>query len=248
MGDNMIRRRYTGLVSPLVIDDSHVLAQIPRLPFLEGHGDPPCAELDELFELAGDDSRIDSDRRQRAVKAAERGAKSICAACPALLACRAYAIATRQEWGVWGGTNPAERREYVKQHGRHAWDEVEAMGPEELRRKFEDVPTIELFSSEAYTRTDQNGERTRHTTQRAIAYGNCPSCTKRPTAVVVQGKHWVWRAHYYRTWGSEKRQCAASNVALCVAPEPAGNSHAGEPLTCPHGPTSPADEHVRAAA
>jgi Zn ribbon nucleic-acid-binding protein len=248
----VIRRRFTGLVSPIVVDDSHIMGQVPRLPFLAGGVEPACQQLDELFERAGDDTRIDNPHRQQEVKAAEHAAKSVCAGCPARLDCRAYAITTRQEWGIWGGTNAHERREWRRLNGVPTWEETEAMTPDELRAKFEHVDTIELFSAEAYTRADPTtGERMKNTTQRAIAYGNCPSCTKRPAAVVSQGQHWVWRTHYFLTWGRERRMCRASNVAVCVAPEPAGNSHAGTPVMCPHGPESddaPAGAHERCVA
>lgn len=239
----MVRRRFGGVMSPLPVDDGKFMAQIPRLPFLEGQATPPCSELGTLFEYAGDDSRIDNGERQRAVIASERGAKSVCRACPVELDCRAYAIATRQQWGVWGGTNTHERQEYMRVHGRVTWEEVEAMGPEELRRKFEQVPTIELFSPAAYERRN-TGDRERQKTRRAIAYGNCPGCTKQPAPVIVVGQHWVWRTHMFRTWGNETRQCRASNVALCVAPEPDGKAYNGTPLACPHGPD---DDHASAA-
>lgn len=238
----MIRRRHSGLISPLVIDDRAAAAQIPRLPFLDGRAAPPCTDLGALFEHAGDDSRIDSVHRQREVVAAERAAKSICHSCPAMLECRAYAIATRQTWGVWGGTNHIERREWLRRNGTTTLDEVTTMGPEELRRKFEGVETIELFSPSALVRTD-TGEKIRSTSQRAVAYGNCPSCLRRPAGIIVAGTHWIWRQHFYRTWGNERRMCAASNVALCHAPEPQGKAHNGTPVTCPHGPETAPDEH-----
>lgn len=37
-------------------------------------------------------------------------AKAICANCPVRVECLEYALATRQEWGVWGGTNEHERQ------------------------------------------------------------------------------------------------------------------------------------------
>ena len=36
--------------------------------------------------------------------------KAICARCPVMTACRAYAILTEQEYGIWGGLSPGERR------------------------------------------------------------------------------------------------------------------------------------------
>jgi WhiB family redox-sensing transcriptional regulator len=37
-------------------------------------------------------------------------AKAICARCPVLGECRAYALSSRQPFGVWGGLDEEERR------------------------------------------------------------------------------------------------------------------------------------------
>ncbi|HEY1919397.1 MAG TPA: WhiB family transcriptional regulator, partial [Streptosporangiaceae bacterium] len=37
-------------------------------------------------------------------------AKAICARCPVQLPCLTYALATSQEFGIWGGRDEAERR------------------------------------------------------------------------------------------------------------------------------------------
>jgi WhiB family redox-sensing transcriptional regulator len=39
-----------------------------------------------------------------------REAKEVCAPCPVRAACLAYALATRQRHGVWGGATGEERR------------------------------------------------------------------------------------------------------------------------------------------
>lgn len=44
-------------------------------------------------------------RRQREVEA-----KAICARCPVRPRCAAYALATREPYGIWGGLTEAERR------------------------------------------------------------------------------------------------------------------------------------------
>jgi WhiB family redox-sensing transcriptional regulator len=38
-------------------------------------------------------------------------AKAVCAGCPVREACRAFAITTHQEYGIWGGLDEEERRE-----------------------------------------------------------------------------------------------------------------------------------------
>lgn len=39
-----------------------------------------------------------------------RGARSICKACPSAAPCLEYALATDQQWGIWGGLSPRQRR------------------------------------------------------------------------------------------------------------------------------------------
>lgn len=39
-----------------------------------------------------------------------RAAKQICAGCPVLARCRAYALGNKEEFGVWGGLSETERR------------------------------------------------------------------------------------------------------------------------------------------
>ena len=41
---------------------------------------------------------------------AERKAKAVCAKCPVVAQCLAYAIDWRVEFGIWGGLNVKERR------------------------------------------------------------------------------------------------------------------------------------------
>lgn len=48
----------------------------------------------------------------------ERQAKDYCAGCPARAACLAYALGTRQAFGIWGGTDEAERRTMLRQARR----------------------------------------------------------------------------------------------------------------------------------
>lgn len=40
-----------------------------------------------------------------------RDPKRVCARCPVLAGCGAWAVATRQQHGIWGGLTPDERRE-----------------------------------------------------------------------------------------------------------------------------------------
>ncbi|WP_037608916.1 WhiB family transcriptional regulator [Streptacidiphilus rugosus] len=43
-------------------------------------------------------------------QAREDAAKRVCAGCPVLEPCRAYALASREPYGVWGGLSAVERR------------------------------------------------------------------------------------------------------------------------------------------
>ena len=45
-------------------------------------------------------------------------AKAICDGCPVRAECLEYALATHQEWGVWGGTNEHERRAILRDRDR----------------------------------------------------------------------------------------------------------------------------------
>lgn len=47
-------------------------------------------------------------KRERLAREAE--AKAICASCPVLEPCRAYALSQEEIYGVWGGMGEADRR------------------------------------------------------------------------------------------------------------------------------------------
>ena len=47
-------------------------------------------------------------------------AKAICRGCAARQACLTFALATRQDDGVWGGTAPLERRKLIRASRRAA--------------------------------------------------------------------------------------------------------------------------------
>jgi WhiB family redox-sensing transcriptional regulator len=48
--------------------------------------------------------------RGPARQAREHAAKAICARCPVVDVCGAYAVAARERYGVWGGLSEADRR------------------------------------------------------------------------------------------------------------------------------------------
>lgn len=50
--------------------------------------------------------------------AREDEAKSICARCPVRVECLAFALATREPHGIWGGMNEIERRRVLEEERR----------------------------------------------------------------------------------------------------------------------------------
>jgi WhiB family redox-sensing transcriptional regulator len=65
-----------------------------------------CRESDpDLFYPLG---------RGRAALEQAEVAKAICRACPSREPCLTYALVTRQDLGVWGGTSPDDRRERIR--------------------------------------------------------------------------------------------------------------------------------------
>jgi WhiB family transcriptional regulator, redox-sensing transcriptional regulator len=82
-----------------------ILRQVPPADY--GHASwresAACRHVDtELFFPIG---------KAGAALAETQRAKLVCAGCPVRLACLAFALATRQEYGIWGGYDEDERRE-----------------------------------------------------------------------------------------------------------------------------------------
>ncbi|MGW3483473.1 WhiB family transcriptional regulator [Rhodococcus indonesiensis] len=63
-----------------------------------------CRLIDPAVFFGPDDEQRGARQRR------ERTAKQICHGCPARIPCRAYALDSRQRYGIWGGTTEAERR------------------------------------------------------------------------------------------------------------------------------------------
>ena len=81
----------------------------PVLPGAACRGEDP-----DLFFAP--EAEPDDVRQARVAKA-----KAICAGCPARAACLDWALNTRQAFGLWGGTDEAERRAMLRaQTGRRA--------------------------------------------------------------------------------------------------------------------------------
>lgn len=58
------------------------------------------------------------------IETAQQTAKKICNNCANKKECLDYAFATKQEFGVWGGTTPKERKRIIRwgDGGRTAWE------------------------------------------------------------------------------------------------------------------------------
>jgi WhiB family redox-sensing transcriptional regulator len=81
----------------------------PALPVLEGAA---CRSEDpELF--FGPSAEFVTTRQAREAKA-----KAVCARCPARAECLAYALDSREAYGVWAGLNEDERRAMLRQRRR----------------------------------------------------------------------------------------------------------------------------------
>ncbi|MFA9444022.1 WhiB family transcriptional regulator [Egicoccus sp. AB-alg6-2] len=63
-----------------------------------------------FFGPAGFESK--HDRLQR-----ESAAKAVCSVCPAMAACREYAVVTGEAYGVWGGLGETDRRALIASRG-----------------------------------------------------------------------------------------------------------------------------------
>ena len=82
----------TGAAGPVLADDPGILAW-------QDHA--LCAQVDpELWfpEKGG----------------STKDAKAVCRECPVRAECLEYALASQQEWGVWGGTNEHERQAILR--------------------------------------------------------------------------------------------------------------------------------------
>jgi WhiB family redox-sensing transcriptional regulator len=47
-------------------------------------------------------------------------AKAICEACPVVEVCLEFALSTKAQYGIWGGTTPLERRRIRRMEERHS--------------------------------------------------------------------------------------------------------------------------------
>ena len=105
-GPAVAPRRRSALAAAFAADR----ATVDPVPDLEG---ARCrgADSDLFFGPSGVESRTERLRREAA-------AKAMCRECPALQACRAYALTHAELYGVWGGMGEQERRTQLLRLGR----------------------------------------------------------------------------------------------------------------------------------
>lgn len=68
---------------------------------LEDTGAPPCSNYPDAYFSA-------EETKAYPIKIDDL--KALCMGCPAVVACAKYAIVADEEWGIWGGLTPNDRR------------------------------------------------------------------------------------------------------------------------------------------
>ena len=82
---------------------------MPILESYEWQFDGACRTVDsEVFFSP------ESERGLRRTEREDR-AKQVCAGCPVVEQCRAFALQTREAYGVWGGMSAGERQRLLQQ-------------------------------------------------------------------------------------------------------------------------------------
>jgi WhiB family redox-sensing transcriptional regulator len=73
--------------------------------------DAACAGMDPGVFFPDPDSHA---RHHKTVRRHKERAKKVCARCPVARECLEHALANDEEFGIWGGTTPKERRAMVR--------------------------------------------------------------------------------------------------------------------------------------
>ncbi|MGW1267742.1 WhiB family transcriptional regulator [Streptomyces sp. NPDC002491] len=76
----------------------------PLLHMWDWQGKAACRGMDSAVFFSPSGERGAARRRR------EETARAICRACPVSGPCARFAVASRQQYGVWGGITEAERR------------------------------------------------------------------------------------------------------------------------------------------
>lgn len=81
----------------------------PTADFWSWRDNAACIGHEDLFYSL--EEELKGDRRRK-----EEKAKAVCATCPVFDACRAFALETKELYGVWGGLTEAERHRISGRH------------------------------------------------------------------------------------------------------------------------------------
>lgn len=92
------------------------MAELSRLPQpiaeqWEWQYEGSCRSMDSAMFFHPDGER-GPRRRNR-----ENAAKTICASCPVIKACRAHALSVQEPYGIWGGLSEDDRSAILVQRG-----------------------------------------------------------------------------------------------------------------------------------
>ncbi len=68
-----------------------------------------CLPYPSVLFFGVDDSEPPAEKRAR-----EERAKRVCATCGVRQECLEYAIATKEQYGIWGGMTELERKAYLR--------------------------------------------------------------------------------------------------------------------------------------
>jgi hypothetical protein len=71
-------------------------------------GQPPCSNAPDLWFEVADPNEYEDGREAR--QDDFKWAKKMCLTCDILLECRQYGLEYAEEYGVWGGLSPLDRR------------------------------------------------------------------------------------------------------------------------------------------
>jgi WhiB family redox-sensing transcriptional regulator len=98
----------TGLEQPMARLYGSVMTELSRLPkpvasVWEWQQNGACRDLPSEMFFHPDGER-GPRRRNR-----ENAAKTICASCPVIAACRAHALSVQEPYGIWGGLSEDDR-------------------------------------------------------------------------------------------------------------------------------------------
>jgi len=72
---------------------------------IEEIGEVPCRNFPDTFYPEGGEIKRREDTQI---------AKSLCQSCLIIDECRIYALEAKEEFGIWGGLDPDERRNFLK--------------------------------------------------------------------------------------------------------------------------------------